>query len=200
MICKREGIDLSRKFSLLFTILAVASLLAAVGVNPAVGSNSGGSGQDRWVHLDNGETEKYNVDANLTVPETISENFTFEGNLTYEDLNGTSDDEVTTWVNITVNGTTFSSGGVTQSSNETVNIEIDAEDLKVNENVSIEARLETDTGLTDSWSGYVEVISDTNYLFSVWMVNFIVELIPIFVILGFLIPLISKIANIGDEI
>ncbi len=182
------------------TILTLVVISLMLTTAPVVhGATSGGEGLDRWVNLSVEKSGNYSITSNMTIPETISENYTFEGDLTYEDLDTSVEDSVTSWVNVTVNGTTYSDS-VTLSSNNSVDIEVVAENMQITDNTTITVSLETDTGLSDSWSSNVEVISDTSYLFGVWLVDMIIGLIPLIVVVSVLIPVISKIGEISDEI
>lgn len=205
-----------KHFLSLLTVLSIIVLIGAVAT-PAVmadssTTNTGGEDLFRWAELevitedeiDNETVTTMEHNLNMTVPETMAENHTLEGTLSVEHFNG-STIETTNWVNVTM---TNESGAeqktftreMTLEENETRDFTLDT-DFPEDDNCSVEISYEHDASSENpTVSLDSDVIDSTEYNISVVTTNLITQLIPLFIVVGFLIPVLkSLMKGIGKE-
>lgn len=202
-----------KRFLSLLTVLSVIFLLGFALMTPALAdtksTESGGTGLDRYVTHEistqngTGAITYFNSTMNLTAPETISENFTFEGTV--------SVDHQDSYTNLTTNNITLTitneTGATTKTFtksvelgvNETKDFTIDT-DFPKDDNCSLTVEYtHNQTSLTASKSVQVDVVSNIQYQTGWVLIDLIGQLIPVIVIIAVVIPVLkSLLSDFGD--
>lgn len=189
-----------RTFSKSLMLVLIVTALLAFAPLTTTQATVGDSGQDRWVSLETSDENRTST-INMTAPESISENHTFSGDLTYNHTTGGDGNwytapTVTHWINLTFSNdtwtsSTFTSGGIELSSNNTVTYEVDTNVSKGDYNLSVE--FADDTGGSAIENGLaITVLDNTNYMLQFTLVQLITAIIPIVVLVAVVIPMIMS--------
>lgn len=201
-----------KRFLSLLTVLSVAILVIGFAVPTAYADSksteTGGEGLYRYVEheivTEDGDTTMFTSTMNMTVPETMAENHTLEGTLTVEHENGYTN-TTTNYVNVTITNESGSpqetfTKSVELGENGTADFTLDT-DFPAKENCTILVEYSHNkTSLTASETFDVTVVDNTQYQLSVVTPSIILQIIPIFVIIAVLIPVIKTLmGDIGES-
>lgn len=200
---------MKRIATIVMSTLLILSVLSIAPVTQA--GEVGDEGMDRWVDLGDLSGTNYTTNANITLPEKISENHTLDGELTHNITDPADADIATTnWVNITfTNDTgeewTFQKENITVDSNETVEFTIDT-NLPEGE-YTVHLSFENDDGGSnqvytneDGDDIVVTVISNSQWVI-VGIMNPLVTVFVTFMIAMLLIKSVAKVfGDVGEEV
>lgn len=177
-----------------FTLLVVFSLAMFVSAGTALGASTGGEGQSRWVELEIDGTD-YTTVMNLTLPETISENHTLEGELNYTTETGSAGNTSVKveFENDTGETWTFVSDEYEfDDEDEIVEFEIEtnlpADEYEATVTLEDDTESADTTGLEDDLE--VTVIDNVQYTLSIGLVTLLVSLLPVLIIVMVVFPMI----------
>lgn len=201
------------------SFIVVAFLIIGI-MSTAQASTEHGEGDDRYVLL-NGDIDDTDgnwatdIQLNISVPEELGTRSSIDGTITYN-MTQSADGNLSTvspafWANTTVSVQGQSINQSTELEFEqndteyTKDISLDLSDANLNEsddtNDTISITFETesntedsgsDLSTSDSWSGEVKLVEHMDYIVTN-LTDMLIALMPLFIVVGFVIPLIMKI-------
>lgn len=184
-----------RKIMGLLIALCLVGLFLAPSADASI---SGGSGGGRWVLLTGTGGSEGNVTANCSIP-TYLPNYTANNlSVAFSNADWVS---LTYVVNVTINGTTYTTGAIAVATNSTatgyINISADALDLGSDLNVTVELLNDTYVQEDVFW-GTVDMVDMFGHT-SGMLVDLMVAMMTIFVVIGMFQMLMASTEDITRE-
>lgn len=167
----------------LLTFMVIALMvvgLAGASFNTRAGL-SYDEGDDRYILLTLDETNS-TAEANVSLPEIISSNYTVDYELDYTVNDGTDGLNQTYNFTVEIQGKSFTDS-LDVDNNDTYSSSLELQDLTTGENETISLTLEnTDTSTTDDWEGLVDVEDDVTHMFE-GLADIMIAIIPLMVVI-----------------